>query len=266
MICNEQADQVLNYMISGGQQATLVQCKRCRYLFVQNPTWVEGSFESDLNRFDLGSVDRSIIVADFIESLTRSSKSKSLSFLDWGGGYGLLTRLCRDRGIDMVNFDPYVRPIFSGPSQVDELVKREVLVASEVFLHLVNPLRELRNLLNFADSVVVTAVVPPQNVSAAWWYLMPETGQHVSFFPVTTLKELARRSGTFLYTDRRFFHLFAKQRLPFLQAVIVKWRSLLYVYVFWNHIRRIALRARGKSFSLTLGDQARVRDTQDNAL
>jgi hypothetical protein len=163
----------------------------------------------------------------------------------------------------MVNFDPYVRPIFSGPAQVDELIKREVLVASEVFLHLVDPLRELRNLLNFADYVLVTAVVPPQNVSTDWWYLMPDTGQHISFFPVTTLKELARRSGTFVYTDRRFFHLFSKQRLPLRQAAIVKWRSLLYLYVFWNYLRRFALRARGKSFSMTHGDQARVRGSQD---
>ncbi len=163
----------------------------------------------------------------------------------------------------MVNFDPYVRPIFSGSSQVDELVKREVVVASEVFLHLVDPLRELRNLLNFANSVLVTAVVPPENVSADWWYLMPETGQHVSFFPISTLNELARRTTTFLYTDRRFFHLFSKERLPLRQAAIIKWRSLLYLYVFWNYLRRYALRARGKSFSLTLGDQAQLRGSQD---
>jgi hypothetical protein len=262
-VCNEQANEVFSYKTLNDHQVILAKCRNCGFLFVPDSEWVEGSFDSELNRFDLGSVDRSIIVADFVESISRSSKSKSLSFLDWGGGYGLLTRLCRDRGIDMVNFDPYVRPIFSGPAQVDELIKREVLVASEVFLHLVDPLRELRNLLNFADYVLVTAVVPPQNVSTDWWYLMPDTGQHISFFPVTTLKELARRSGTFVYTDRRFFHLFSKQRLPLRQAAIVKWRSLLYLYVFWNYLRRFALRARGKSFSMTHGDQARVRGSQD---
>ena len=257
-ICGGKFRDVLKFKLSIGEVAQLTQCQSCNFLTVKDPAWIDGSFGPELNKFDLGAIDRSLIVADFVEVLSHLVTGMRTSSLDWGGGYGLLTRMCRDRGSNMTNYEPFVRPLFSGPAQVYELHYCDLILASEVFLHLTEPLTHLTRLLTYADSVLVTAVVPPHRISTNWWYLMPQTGQHVSFFPIKSLEELASKTNTFLYTDKRFFHLFSRRRLSIFQRTAITWRPLLYFLVFCFQIKRTVFRAGGKSVSLTPSDQHRV--------
>lgn len=254
-ICGRQSSEMVSYKVLQKIDASLMRCNGCGFIFVQEPIWLESSFHDELNVLDLGSVDRCGIVLDFLEVLVRSERLASSTILDWGGGYGLLTRMARDRGLDCVNFDPYVNDLFSGPARVRTEVTAGLTVASEVFLHIPDPLSALNNLLAYSDIVLVTAVVPPLDISDEWWYLMPETGQHVAFFPVSALEELARRSGTRIHTDGRFFHVFTRRPLRLRTKLVVRSRAVAYGTAILVHIRRQIRRSVGRNPSLTPADQ-----------
>jgi hypothetical protein len=256
-ICGEAAEVKLHVDIHGRHKQPLFQCSVCCFSFFHQPDWLPQSFSAELNELDLGSVARCLSVADFVTA-TFSSDRGTTRLLDWGGGDGLLTRLLRERGFDCVWHDPFVQPRYVGDSIYIEGDHTGIVVASEVFLHLTDPLYALRSLLAISEVVVITAVVPPKQIEPNWWYLMPESGQHVSFYPIVSLKELARLTGTQLSSDRRFFHVFSHRRLSIWTRTLIRLRFLAFGVAFVQQGSRLVRTALGNSNSLTLADQARL--------
>lgn len=254
-ICGVESVELVSYPVLDDHDATLRRCVGCGFMFVENPTWLDGTFSHELNDMDLGAVDRCQVVLDFVEVLARTERVRSGRMQDWGGGYGLMTRMARDRGLDCVNFDPYVRPLFAGPAQVTSPVNADITVASEVFLHLRSPLEVLRGLLELSPVVVVTAVVPPRDVTVDWWYLMPSSGQHVAFFPTDTLVRMAELSGAHLVSDGRFFHVYSRQRLRLMSRLVARHRVVAYSTALLLQAVRMFLRGLGRGSSLTPADQ-----------
>ena len=259
-ICGGTSEAILKYPVRKENQAILARCQECNFCFVVSPIWLTGSFSETLQLLDIGTVDRCSLVLDFVQTVARVSRWRVNSrFIDWGGGYGLMTRMARDRGINMANFDPYVRPLFSAPADLDKLCPAEVIVASEVFLHMENPLEVLVQLLSFSPVVIITAVVPPDRISPDWWYLMPDTGQHVSFYPVSTLKKMAEMTGTKLMSDGRFFHVFSRTELPFCTRAVVRSRFLTFAISYVLDGLLLVSRSLNRSKSLTQIDYEIIR-------
>lgn len=46
-----------------------------------------------------------------------------------------------------------------------------------------------------------------------WWYLVPETGQHVTFYSLRSLEVLAYQLDLHFYSNRCNLHLFSKNVL-----------------------------------------------------
>lgn len=260
-ICQEAANSALQLRIHNKRSEPLFRCSKCSFYFFPKLDWLEQSFSEELNELDLGSVSRCLLVADFVSAVF-APRHCDYRILDWGGGDGLLTRLLRDRGINCKWFDPYVKPRFVGDALYQSKSHVDVTVVSEVFLHLTDPVSTLRSLLSDSDVVVATAVVPPKKLNSEWWYLMPDTGQHVSFYPKSALRALARQTNSHLCTDGRFFHVFSHGRLPFAKRLMIKVRALAFVFAYLQHgvgMLRVAL---GRSVSLTPSDQKRLIDAR----
>mgnify|MGYP003338973942 CR=1 FL=1 len=254
-VCADESGVVLRYVVRDQFPAQLRQCHGCGFAWVMDPAWLESSFGAEQHNLDLGAVDRCSVVLDFVEVLVRREKISTGTFVDWGGGYGLMTRMARDRGLDFRNLDPYVKELFAGPAQLKTMVSADLVVASEVFLHLLDPVASLAELIASGRRVLVTAVVLNGVPDKDWWYLMPSTGQHVAFFTLGSLREMARRTGSTLVTDGRFFHVFSREKMRFSSRAVVRWRSLAYSLAMLNHLRFVALRALGRNPSRTPGDQ-----------
>lgn len=255
-ICGGNCDEILRYFVRKQNLAILIRCQDCEFSFVVGPSWLADSFSETLQPLDIGAVDRCSVVLDFVQTVARITGWRSRSrFIDWGGGYGLMTRMARDRGMNFANFDPYVRPLFSAPANLDNLCSTDVIVASEVFLHIENPLHILAELLSFSPVVIITAVVPPDRISAEWWYLMPDTGQHVSFYPLHSLKKMAELTDAKLLSDGRFFHIFSRSELPFRTKVVVRSRTLTFAISYLLRGLFLAARSVNRSSSLTQFDR-----------
>ena len=257
-VCSGSTKFLFSYEVRGEHQASLRECLNCRFTYIANPHWLDESFSSELNDLDIGSVDRCLVLADFVEVLIRSMKSSKSRFLDWGGGYGLLSRIMRDRGLDFVSHDIYTRPLFVESSSNSNSETFELITMSEVALHLVDPVPVFTKIMESTDVLVFTAVIAPTVTPNDWWYLMPDTGQHVAIYHEETLQALAEKLGVQVTSDGRFFHVLHRKSLDVKSRLIINYRPLVFAFAWFNATSRLVKRGLGKNSSLTPADQAKL--------
>ena len=257
-VCSGGTRFLFSYEVRGKHQAFLHECHNCRFTYISNPHWLDESFSSELNDLDIGSVDRCLVLADFVEVLIRSMKSSKSRFLDWGGGYGLLSRIMRDRGLDFVSHDIYTRPLFVESSSNLNSETFELITMSEVALHLVDPVPVFTKIMESTDVLVFTAVIAPTVIPNDWWYLMPDTGQHVAIYHEETLQALAKKLGVQVTSDGRFFHVLHRKSLGVKSRLIIKSRPLAFAFAWFNATTRLVKRGLGRNSSLTPADQAKL--------
>jgi hypothetical protein len=136
-------------------------------------------------------------------------------FLDYAGGYGMFVRLMRDMGHNFFRQDNYCANIFARHFDVQDLAASErsfdLVTAFEVFEHFAAPKEELRRILKFGNLILFSTELVPheKNNLSSWWYLAPETGQHITFFTMRSLEALGASFGLKLYSNGKNLHLFA---------------------------------------------------------
>lgn len=249
----------LQFQVLSRLDAELRECGSCGFIFVADPRWLEGSFSSHLNRLDVGSVDRTLLVAQFVRGLMGPSPHRrGWNVLDFGGGDGLLTRLLRDVGVDCRWEDPYCEPVFAVGPPHDEIAHFDLVVMSEVALHLTDPLETFADLVGRADRVLFTATVPPNPIPSDWWYLMPSTGQHVAFYPTRAVAGLADRLGVHWCSDGTFFHLLSRTPIERSTRLLMRNAAVPLLLAQAWAILDLYRRARGTRVSLMVPDQDRL--------
>ena len=237
----------------------LLRCENCGFLWVPHPTWLADSFKTELHALDVGSVARTELVGRFLRGLRFAGCiSSGARLIDIGGGDGLMTRQLRDRGIDARFDDPFTVPVFDvGPSLESGSVA-EIGVMSEVALHFADPIAGFKEALLKCDKLLFTAVTPPNSFDSTWWYLMPQSGQHVAFYPRSAIRELALALDCDWCSDGKFFHLLSKQKISFRWKILVKTRGLAVLFSLFDDVAFFLRSALGKSPGLTVIDQSRV--------
>lgn len=248
----------MTFVVLAAHQAQLRSCRECSFLFVDDPTWLEGSFDSRLHRMDVGSVDRSMLVARYVRGLVWLMRERELDVLDIGGGDGFLVRQLRDSGINARYSDPFAEPVVDVGEPVTETDCFDLGLMSEVALHFTDPVEAFGRALEQCESVLFTAVVPPVPVPSGWWYLMPDTGQHVAFYTPTAISRLAAAVGGHATSDGAFFHMISRRPIPKRTRIAMRWRAMPLLVGWIQELIGMAARARGRGSPLTVGDQQRV--------
>jgi hypothetical protein len=179
----------------------------------EEPYWLKESYASAINEIDLGPINRAISSSKLIEGIVLSSFDKNAKFVDYGAGYGVLVRLMRDRGFDFYWQDRYCENLFAKHFRAELGSKFELLTAFEVFEHLVDPLAEIQTILDYSSNLLLSTLLVPNGVRTVtdWWYFGPEHGQHVSFYTVPALQNIAKRFGLHLCTNSMDLHLLSRK-------------------------------------------------------
>jgi hypothetical protein len=163
-------------------------------------------------------------------------------YVDVAGGYGVLTRLLRDRGFDAYRTDKYCANLFSIGHEPFDGMQAQALFAFEVLEHVTDPLAFLREELaryQCGSMVFSTLTFSGSAPAPGWWYYSLDTGQHVSFYQPRTLDLLASQLGCEYTRIHEGLHLFmARPLAPWLRRALRsrRVRALLEAW-FWRRRR-----------------------------
>jgi hypothetical protein len=183
-------------------------CEACGLLQTEEPYWLEEAYSRTIADTDTGLVSRNLDIARRLASLLYFYFDPKAKYLDFAGGYGLLTRLMRDRGFDFYWYDQYCQNLFARGFEWNDVngnAASGAVTAFEVLEHVLDPAAFVRNALTQArtSTIIFSTLVyegePP--LPDKWWYYALETGQHISFFRHQTLIKLGEKLGLRLYTN-----------------------------------------------------------------
>jgi hypothetical protein len=212
-ICRSATEVAFTAKVLSKYDTTYFRCVSCGFMQTDDPHWLAEAYTSAVLDIDLGPINRAIVGSRQIEGLILASFDRNASFVDYGGGHGVLVRLMRDRGFDFYWHDRYCENLFAKHFVAKAGQRFELLTAFEVFEHLADPLAEIDSMLGYSGNLLFSTLLLQRSVQTAadWWYLAPEYGQHVAFYTVAALRVIAQRFGLHLSTDGTGLHLLSRK-------------------------------------------------------
>jgi hypothetical protein len=237
-ICNNALSSCFNALVLKKYDVMYYQCVNCQFIQTDSPYWLNEAYSDAIAKSDIGLINRNLIIAPILSSLISYYFNKKGRFIDFGGGYGMLTRIMRDKGFNYYRFDPYCENIFAKNFDLTSAGPEpdfELLSTFEVFEHLAEPVTELEKMLKWSSNIFFSTEIHPDKLSspADWWYIMPETGQHIAFYSIKSLRLLGERYNLNFYTNGVNLHLFTKKRInPRIFNLVVNYRFAKVLNVF----------------------------------
>jgi hypothetical protein len=214
----------------GRHHARLEQCVSCGYAQFASPSWLADAYSEAITATDLGLLQRCIRSARRIRGLLAVAGVARMPVLDWGGGYGTLTRLLRDAGVDCHHWDPHCRNLFASGFEASPGDRRwGAVIALEVVEHLVDPWAFFTEAARVSDLVVFsTELVSEPAPPVGWHYYATEHGQHVGFMSRRSVAVVASRLGM-QWTRAGSLHVLTRGRSALRRAALA-----------WSPARRAA--------------------------
>ena len=238
------------------------RCNNTGFIQTDEPFWLNEAYSSVITKLDIGLASRNIMLSERVGKLLIVNFNKG-TFLDYAGGYGLFARLMRDKGFNFYNTDKYCQNLFAEHFDLTDLptgTTFELVTAFEVFEHLSNPIGEIKDILKFSDNLIFTTELQPSNLAEIdnWWYLSPETGQHIAFYNAASLAYIAKLLGYNFYTDGKFLHLFSKK--TFSNNVLEPVRDSFLLRKAKKYVRKADEKTYGEIESLLMRDYQHIKE------
>ncbi len=225
-ICAHSTEFVFSATVLGKIDAPFYRCLHCGFLQTEEPTWLDEAYAIPIIPYDTGIMMRNYRLSMQTASLLFYQFKPGNKFVDFGGGYGIFTRLMRDIGFDFYWYDPYAQNLIAQGFNYEQSMQGiELVTCFESFEHFVSPLEEIERILQISRNLLISTELLPEPIPGPgeWWYYMFDHGQHISFYTVRTLNEIARRFGLNLYTYKNV-HLFTEKVIsPFFFRLLVKY-------------------------------------------
>lgn len=181
--------------VLGRYDVNYSMCSKCDFWAAESPTWLPEAYTNAISSMDTGIARRSRQCHQTIFPLLARVFDSGGTYVDWASGPGLLVRLMRDTGLDYYWQDAYAENAFAGGFEWERGQRRATAVtAIEVFEHVVDPVKFVADILDATctDTIIFTQELH-HGPDPSWWYLVPETGQHIAFYNERSLDALARR-------------------------------------------------------------------------
>lgn len=201
-LCEGDAVARFTKKILGRYDVSYYQCVQCGSLQTETPFWLDEAYQGSLNDLDVGAAHRNL--QNLAATMTVANALRVSDVLDFGGGDGLLCRLLRDYGLNAFLSDRYGNASYARQFTKTGSFRPELVTAFEVLEHFARPSDDTRQLFGIGAEAVLVTTELYSNQSSDWWYLIPETGQHVFFYTERALAGLAKRYGYDLLRSRHF--------------------------------------------------------------
>jgi hypothetical protein len=216
-ICSNSTIPFAKTSILGKYNIQYFCCENCGFIQTEEPYWLDEAYSNAITKSDVGLVSRNLIFATIGKSVINTFFDANATFLDYGGGYGLLVRLMRDAGFDFCRYDSLCANLFAEGFDIDEQDPGaiELVTAVEVFEHLAHPLDTIAHMLKFSKNILFTTeLVPPHRPPPGTWeYYGTEHGQHIGLHTARSLAIVAEQFHLNYCSNGKSFHLFSEKKI-----------------------------------------------------
>jgi hypothetical protein len=215
-ICGSQTSKIFTKKLLFQYEVDYFRCHTCLFVQTEQPYWLDEAYSSAITSLDIGLVSRNKHVSVIVEGLINAFFDKNGNFLDYGGGYGLLVRMLRDKGFNFYREDKYCENLFAKNFDVTDIEDKsafELLSAFELFEHLPDPLAEINAMLCKSENILFSTDLQPNKGVEDWEYIAPEIGQHVSFYHYETLMYIGKKFQMNVYSNKKNIHLLTRKKL-----------------------------------------------------
>jgi hypothetical protein len=191
------------------------KCPKCGFIQTEEPYWLDEVYNSAIASSDVGAVSRTLSLGRTTAQYISLLFNPNARFLDFGGGHGLFARHMRDRGYDFYWYDKYAKNLFANGFEVPGDGTFGLVTAFEVFEHLPDPLAEIEKMLHYSKNLLFSTLLIPKPcpMPLEWPYFALETGQHISFYSLESLRIIAEKSGLFLHSTGGYLHLLTREKI-----------------------------------------------------
>ena len=264
-ISQKPMEYVFSETVLGKHLVKYFYCDESGLLKTEHPYWLEEAYREAISDTDTGLVDRNVTNSSMLEAVLECLGIRDGKLLDVAGGYGLLTRLMRDKGFDCYTTDKYCKNLFAKSFEPDAGFKAEAIFAFEVLEHIENPMQFLSEMFDaygcrtmMFSTLVFTEKVPPRD----WWYYSFEGGQHISFYQARTLKLLADRLNCNYLMLSPELHLITDKKVSTISRVILTSERLRRLYSRYARFKR---QGKGKTWEdhLKMKEQLKAKTERD---
>src|SRR5574341_2342641 len=172
-ICSSRMNLFQRAIILNKYNIDYFQCDHCGFMQTEKPYWIEEAYQNSINISDTGIITRNIYLSNQTATIIYFFFDKNAIFLDFAGGYGILTRLMRDIGFDFYWHDLYTKNLFARGFEYTGSIKGiELITAFECMEHFVEPVFEIEKMAKITRNILFTTeLIPPSNPKPdEWWY------------------------------------------------------------------------------------------------
>lgn len=216
-ICNQNTSVIFKTKVLKKYDVTYHQCDSCKFIQTEEPYWLPEAYENVITSLDIGLISRNLYLQEQIPKIIDNCFPYAKTMIDFGGGYGMFVRMMRDKGYDFYRQDIYCDNLFSKHFDITDCPdkKMDIVTAFEVFEHLKNPLEEIEKMLKYSSNIIFSTTLIPSDINTFkdWWYVAPETGQHIAFYSEASLKFIANKYNLHFYTNHNNLHFFSKEKI-----------------------------------------------------
>lgn len=226
-----------------------ILCDACGVLATEPPYWLDEAYRSPIGVADTGLVARNLANARIAAAVCRILGVAKGTFVDVAGGYGLFTRLMRDRGFNCYTHDPFCANVHAAGFDAPEVCAADAIFAFEALEHIRNPTGFLEDA--FRSYGCRTALVSTQTFSGSppprtWWYYSFDAGQHIMLYQPRSLSALAEKVRCRCYSLSAAYHVITDRTLGPTTELLLSNSVLRRVY---SVVHRVFVPLKSKTFS-----------------
>lgn len=237
-ICESAARLAFTTQVLSQYEVSFFKCTSCDYLFSEEPFWLVHAYDKNIVAQDTGILQRNLYFSKIIALILLIIGKHKSKVLDFGGGFGILCRLLRDKGFNCYWHDDYESNILAR-GFADKGDNYGTTISVEVLEHLIEPNIFFDKVFKRSSALICSTTLLPSNIpNLNWHYYTFETGQHISFYSKKTFNFIAHKYGKYFYSFG-YTHLFLDQKLSLLQQNLIRiicliFRGRVYSKIFYN--------------------------------
>lgn len=226
-VCLSKTKKLFSKKILNKYVVDYYKCTNCGLIQTEKPYWLKEAYSSAIIDSDTGILSRNVVLSKITAVICLILSKKDAKILDYAGGYGVMTRMLRDIGIDCYWTDKYAQNVFAKGFEDTGRAKYDIVSAFEILEHLEDPVFEVGRVIKkykpkvFLFSTMLHDGNPPKD----WWYFAPEGGQHITLYTKRSLEILAAKFGMKLSTNGRNVHVFSRFQIPgfIMKLISISW-------------------------------------------